>query len=64
MEQSTRGRGRGAKLSDAAGQALAEIGLVSRDLADLIQSISTSTQESGGFGHPGGGHDAGYFARN
>ena len=44
MEQSTQGVVEGAKLSDAAGQALSEIGLVSRDLADLIQSISTSTQ--------------------
>ena len=44
MEQSTRGVVEGAKLSDAAGQALTEIGLVSRDLADLIQDISTSTQ--------------------
>lgn len=44
MEQSTRGVVEGAKLSDAAGQALSEIGQVSRDLADLIQSISTSTQ--------------------
>jgi len=44
MEQSTQGVVEGAKLSDAAGQALSEIGLVSRDLADLIQNISTSTQ--------------------
>lgn len=44
MEQSTRGVVEGAKLSDAAGQALSEIGDVSRNLADLIQSISTSTQ--------------------
>jgi twitching motility protein PilJ len=44
MEQSTRGVVEGAKLSDAAGQALSEIGQVSRDLADLIQSISSSTQ--------------------
>ncbi|MCH2220743.1 MAG: methyl-accepting chemotaxis protein, partial [Dechloromonas sp.] len=33
-----------AKLSDAAGQALSEIGQVSRDLAELIQDISSSTQ--------------------
>jgi len=44
MEQSTRGVVDGARLSDAAGQALTEIGLVSRDLAELIQDISTSTQ--------------------
>ncbi|NHC07821.1 methyl-accepting chemotaxis protein [Azonexus fungiphilus] len=44
MEQSTQGVVEGAKLSDAAGQALAEIGQVSRNLAELIQSISSSTQ--------------------
>ncbi len=44
MEQSTQGVVEGAKLSDAAGQALAEIGQVSRDLADLIQNISSATQ--------------------
>lgn len=44
MEQSTQGVVEGAKLSDAAGQALSEIGDVSRTLADLIQNISTSTQ--------------------
>lgn len=44
MEQSTQGVVEGAKLSDAAGQALSEIGQVSRDLAELIQDISTSTQ--------------------
>ena len=45
MEQSTQGVVEGAKLSDAAGQALSEIGDVSRNLADLIQDISTSTQD-------------------
>jgi twitching motility protein PilJ len=35
----------GAKLSDAAGQALAEIGDVSQNLAGLIESISSSTQQ-------------------
>jgi twitching motility protein PilJ len=45
MEQSTQGVVEGAKLSDAAGQALSEIGQVSRNLADLIQDISTSTQD-------------------
>lgn len=44
MEQSTQGVVEGAKLSDAAGQALSEIGDVSQTLADLIQNISTSTQ--------------------
>jgi twitching motility protein PilJ len=44
MEQSTQGVVEGAKLSDAAGQALTEISQVSRDLAELIQDISTSTQ--------------------
>ncbi|HMW78484.1 MAG TPA: methyl-accepting chemotaxis protein, partial [Rhodocyclaceae bacterium] len=45
MEQSTQGVVEGAKLSDAAGQALAEIGEVSRNLAGLIENISTSTQQ-------------------
>ncbi len=45
MEESTRGVVEGAKLSDAAGQALSEIGDVSRNLAQLIQDISRSTQE-------------------
>lgn len=44
MEQSTQGVVEGAKRSDAAGQALAEIGRVSRDLAGLIETISTATQ--------------------
>ena len=44
MEQSTQGVVEGAKLSDAAGQALAEIGQVSRNLSELIENISTSTQ--------------------
>ncbi|MDD5296240.1 MAG: methyl-accepting chemotaxis protein [Rhodocyclaceae bacterium] len=44
MENSTRGVVDGTKLSDAAGQALAEISSVSRNLAQLIESISTSTQ--------------------
>ncbi|MGB4466596.1 MAG: methyl-accepting chemotaxis protein [Azovibrio sp.] len=45
MEQSTQGVVEGAKRSDAAGQALAEIGQVSRDLADLIENISAATQQ-------------------
>lgn len=39
MEESTRGVVEGAKLSDAAGQALAEIGEVSQNLAELIENI-------------------------
>jgi twitching motility protein PilJ len=44
MEQSTQGVVEGAKLSDAAGQALNEIGQVSRNLTQLIENISTATQ--------------------
>lgn len=44
MEESTRGVVEGAKLSDAAGQALAEIGEVSQNLAQLIVSISDATR--------------------
>jgi twitching motility protein PilJ len=44
MEKSTQGVVEGARLSDAAGQALAEIGKVSRDLAGLIENISQTTQ--------------------
>ncbi len=43
METSTQGVVEGAKLSDAAGQALSEIGQVSRNLAGLIEHISTAT---------------------
>jgi len=45
MEESTQGVVEGAKLSDAAGQALAEIGEVSQNLADLIENISSATQQ-------------------
>ena len=45
MEQSTQGVVEGAKRSDMAGQALAEIGQVSRDLAALIENISGATKE-------------------
>jgi twitching motility protein PilJ len=45
MEESTRGVVEGAKLSDAAGQALSEIGEVSQNLADLIANISDATRE-------------------
>lgn len=44
MEESTQGVVEGAKRSDAAGQALSEIGQVSSDLAALIENISSSTQ--------------------
>jgi twitching motility protein PilJ len=44
MEHSTQGVVEGAKLSDAAGQALNEISSVSQDLARLIQAISADTQ--------------------
>ncbi len=44
MEYSTQGVVEGAKLSDAAGQALNEISSVSQDLARLIQAISSDTQ--------------------
>jgi methyl-accepting chemotaxis protein len=44
MEHSTQGVVRGAQLADAAGQALREIEDVTRDMAELIQLISASTQ--------------------
>ncbi len=44
MERSTQGVVEGTKLSDAAGSALSEIRRVSRELADLISSISGQTQ--------------------
>ena len=43
MERSTQGVVEGARLSDAAGQALGEIGTVSNQLAELIESISVTT---------------------
>ncbi|MGB8339771.1 MAG: methyl-accepting chemotaxis protein [Burkholderiales bacterium] len=45
MEKSTQGVVEGARLSDAAGQALNEINQVSKQLAGLIQSISKATQD-------------------
>jgi len=45
MEKSTQGVVEGTKLSDAAGSALADIGRVSRQLAELIERIAGSTQE-------------------
>jgi twitching motility protein PilJ len=44
MERSTQGVVEGAKLSDAAGQALTEIGGVSRQLTQLIETIAQTTQ--------------------
>jgi len=44
MEKSTTGVVEGAKLSDAAGQALTEIDSVTKNLAELIQKISSDTQ--------------------
>lgn len=45
MELSTQGVVEGAKLSDAAGTALSEIGAVSRELARLIESIAHETED-------------------
>lgn len=47
MENSTAGVVEGAKLSDAAGQALHEIESVTNNLARLIEAISTSTAAQG-----------------
>jgi twitching motility protein PilJ len=44
MEKSTQGVVEGTRLSDAAGQALSEIGQVSQKLAVLIEEISKTTQ--------------------
>jgi twitching motility protein PilJ len=44
MEKSTTGVVEGAKLSDAAGQALTEIDFVTKNLAQLIEQISKATQ--------------------
>lgn len=43
MEKSTQGVVEGARLSDAAGQALSEIGTVSQHLSQLIESITATT---------------------
>ena len=48
MEKSTMGVVEGAKLSDAAGQALTEIDFVTKNLATLIQTISQATQAQAG----------------
>ena len=44
MEQTTQGVVEGAKLADAAGQSLRKIDQTTRELADLVSSISVSTQ--------------------
>jgi twitching motility protein PilJ len=46
MEKSTQGVVEGAKLSDAAGQALSEIDSVTKNLAQLIDQISSATHTS------------------
>jgi twitching motility protein PilJ len=45
MERSTQGVVQGTKTADEAEQALREIGTVSRELAELIESISQATQQ-------------------
>ena len=45
MEKSTQGVVEGAKLSDAAGQALSEIGTVSQRLSQLIESITAAMKQ-------------------
>jgi len=45
MERSTQGVVQGTKTADEADQALREIGAVSRQLAELIESISAATQQ-------------------
>jgi twitching motility protein PilJ len=45
MEKSTQGVVEGTKLSDAAGNALGDIGRVSRQLAELIERIASTTND-------------------
>ncbi len=45
MEKSTQGVVEGAKLSDAAGNALSDIGRVSRQLTDQVEKIATATND-------------------
>ena len=45
MEKSTQGVVEGAKLSDSAGNALSDIGRVSRQLAELIERIASTTND-------------------
>ena len=59
MEKSTQGVVEGAKLSDAAGQALTEIDSVTKSLAQLIDQISRATQRAGRGDQPGGPEHAG-----
>ena len=63
MEESTQGVVEGAKLSDAAGQALAEIGEVSQNLAELIENISKRPRQQADSATGVAEQDAGYFAR-
>ena len=55
MEKSTQGVVEGAKLSDAAGNALSDIGRVSRQLTDQVEKIASATNEqaqsAGGVAH-------------
>ena len=55
MEKSTQGVVEGAKLSDAAGNALSDIGRVSRQLTDQVERIASATndqaQSAGGVAH-------------
>ena len=55
MEKSTQGVVEGAKLSDAAGNALFDIGRVSRQLTDQVEKIASATndqaQSAGGVAH-------------
>ena len=55
MEKSTQGVVEGAKLSDAAGNALSDIGRVSRQLTDQVEKIASATndqaQSAGGVAH-------------
>ena len=45
MEKSTQGVVEGTKLSDSAGNALSDIGRVSRQLAELIERIASTTND-------------------
>jgi len=45
MERSTHGVVEGARLTDAAGQSLQEIEEITRNLAELMQSIASSTHD-------------------
>jgi methyl-accepting chemotaxis protein len=62
MEESTRGVVEGARLSDAAGKALAEIGEVSQALTALIENISACHAGGSRLGDQSGAQDAGNIA--